>query len=229
MNALTEVPERRAIGLGRGTERMQLPMPTKSRIQRICVQCGQPFETVPSAIKKLCSRACYADWRSAQYRGINHPTYQGRVLLAVGYIGIFEPTHPLAMKHGYVLEHRKMLYDAGILVPEGSHVHHINHVKTDNRLENLQIMTPEEHIGHHTEAGTPIKNQYGASTVATPEEKKERTRINNARKPAGWWRKYARKKSGELPQTFRWPTRFGVNKVGGHGHADLSLKGGDER
>lgn len=28
-------------------------------------------------------------------------------------------------------------------------VHHINHDKLDNRIENLQVMTPSEHTSHH--------------------------------------------------------------------------------
>ena len=29
------------------------------------------------------------------------------------------------------------------------HIHHINHDKVDNRIENLKIMRPGEHISHH--------------------------------------------------------------------------------
>lgn len=34
-------------------------------------------------------------------------------------------------------------------VPYGYEIHHINHIKTDNRIENLQCLTKEEHFEKH--------------------------------------------------------------------------------
>lgn len=36
-------------------------------------------------------------------------------------------------------------------IPKGYQVHHINHNPDDNRIENLQLMTTEEHVKHHIE------------------------------------------------------------------------------
>lgn len=67
---------------------------------------------------------------------------------------IFEPEHELANADGYVLEHRKVLYDAGIEVASKMHVHHINEDKSDNRLANLAVKTPKDHVrGHLAERG----------------------------------------------------------------------------
>jgi hypothetical protein len=68
-----------------------------------------------------------------------------RILNINGYIQIFEPTHPLSCKNGYVLEHRKILYDNGLMKDISNEVHHINGIKTDNRVENLISLTKEEH------------------------------------------------------------------------------------
>lgn len=158
---------------------------------KTCAQCGEGFRARPSSTKKLCSRSCYAAWRSANYRGTNHPNYKGRIPAAKGYVRVYEPGHPLAMADGYVLEHRKVLWDAGIRVPDDSEPHHKNHDRSDNRLENLEVLTKAEHNAHHHAVGTVVRNQYGSSTVGTVEERKERDRIQNAKKPPGWWKKYA--------------------------------------
>ena len=62
-----------------------------------------------------------------------------------GYVHIFNPLHPLAMKNGYAREHRIMAYDAGMLKNLSDEVHHKNEIKTDNRLSNFEIITKSKH------------------------------------------------------------------------------------
>jgi hypothetical protein len=76
-----------------------------------------------------------------------------------GYIHIFEPSHPMAMKNGYVREHRKIAYDAGLIEDPKFEVHHINGNKKDNRLENLEVLTKEQHASlTHLGSRKKIKN-----------------------------------------------------------------------
>ena len=58
------------------------------------------------------------------------------------------------MKTGYVAEHRYVVYEAGVEIPVGHHVHHLNHNKLDNRLENLEVLSNSEHISKHHRRST---------------------------------------------------------------------------
>jgi len=81
--------------------------------------------------------------------------------MAHGYVRVWRPDHPMANADGYALEHRVVLYDAGVVIPKGSHVHHLNGDKADNRRENLTVLAASEHHRHHAaELGT-VTNQYG--------------------------------------------------------------------
>lgn len=67
-----------------------------------------------------------------------------------GYISVYYPTHPKASKSGYVMEHRLIIEKhIGRLLNDDEVVHHINHIKSDNRLNNLQLMTFKEHAALH--------------------------------------------------------------------------------
>lgn len=45
--------------------------------------------------------------------------------------------------------HQRVWEDAHGPIPEGYHVHHINEDKADNRLENLECLSPSEHMAKH--------------------------------------------------------------------------------
>ena len=66
-----------------------------------------------------------------------------------GYRILTRPGHPLADRLGRVREHRLVLHEAGIEIPPGFEVHHINGDRRDNRLENLEVLSPKEHRQRH--------------------------------------------------------------------------------
>jgi len=67
-----------------------------------------------------------------------------------GYIKVYVPTHPYATKDGYVMEHILVMEKAiGRYLTREEVVHHKNHIRNDNRLENLQLMSAHEHRSMH--------------------------------------------------------------------------------
>lgn len=91
-----------------------------------------------------------------QVAGANNPNWKGGKFITVyGYAVAKAPKgHPYADK-GYVKEHRlTMEAHIGRFLSPDEHVHHINHDKLDNRIENLQIVTPSEHAKIHQPKGS---------------------------------------------------------------------------
>lgn len=85
-----------------------------------------------------------------------------RSLTRSGYVRVWCPGHPVANGDGYALEHRKVMWDAGHRFTTNDHVHHRNGDKTDNRIDNLEVIAASEHHRHHIETEGRITNQYGS-------------------------------------------------------------------
>lgn len=69
----------------------------------------------------------------------NHKWKGGRIK-TLGYIEIYKPNHPNKTKNNRIKEHRYIAEQfLGRFLKKTEHVHHINHVKDDNRLENLMV------------------------------------------------------------------------------------------
>ncbi len=67
-----------------------------------------------------------------------------------GYISVYFPDHPGSNKDGYIMEHDLVMECyIGRWLNDDEIVHHKNHIRDDNRIENLQLMTFREHARLH--------------------------------------------------------------------------------
>lgn len=90
--------------------------------------------------------------RNAMWKGGRTIASNGYVLIRVG------SDHPLADVRGYAYEHRIVAEQkAGRPLLKGEHVHHINGDKQDNRPENLEVLTAQEHRAEHREPGSSLR------------------------------------------------------------------------
>lgn len=128
-----------------------------------CIDCGKKIRRHGKA--KRCLK-CYKKSRKIPsnnpFYGKTHPNVKlfgnkngrwkgGKIKTTEGYIYIYKPNHPFSRKDRYVREHRLVMekYLGRYLKPEEV-VHHINNIKSDNRLENLILFnTKSEHRKFH--------------------------------------------------------------------------------
>lgn len=120
------------------------------KIKCECIVCGKIFFQHKSRINqgiKCCSNDC----RGKRMQGKNNHNYKGGSINRWGYKMIWHNGKKV-YEHRHIMErhlNRKLL-------PE-EEVHHINGNKLDNNIENLQILTIEEHKKIHR---NPINGQF---------------------------------------------------------------------
>jgi len=100
-------------------------------------------------------RTGYKSPKSITHTGADNPNWKGGTYRhAQGYIYELAPNHPEASKaKGYVLQHRLVMErHLGRLLTPDEIVHHVNEVKDDNRIENLEVTNRSSHIKRHKAA-----------------------------------------------------------------------------
>ncbi len=112
---------------------------------------------------------------------IHHCKFKLRYKANTGYILIYVPFHPNAMRSGCVLEHRLIMeQQIGRFLDKNEHVHHINRIRDDNRIENLQLMSASEHCRMNCKSpmGQERLRKMWASRHCNPEANISKPYIN---------------------------------------------------
>jgi hypothetical protein len=105
---------------------------------RSCERCGTTFHARRTDDIRHCSKRC------GLMEG-RHPSWKGGRIVHKGYVHVRPGDDPMgiamASMRGYVAEHRLVMARAlGRVLRPDEHVHHINGDKTDNRIENLELL-----------------------------------------------------------------------------------------
>jgi len=135
-----------------------------TRVDKICLICNKSFKVPKHRIKtaKFCSLSCKSKYiqkihpelrkKLPHKFGKNHHNWSGgRFLDKSGYVLLRKTTYPNCNHRGYVIEHRWVMEKhIGRLLETREHVHHINGIKTDNRIENLMLFkNAKDHANYH--------------------------------------------------------------------------------
>ncbi len=116
---------------------------------KTCRDCGESITNNAIRCQTCSRRVCRTSWKG------------GRIRDRDGYISIWEPSHPNAKKHGYVLEHRLIMSESlGRPLHPWEVVHHKNGTKDDNRIENLELFPKQtDHLGRELAKAEVLKWQ----------------------------------------------------------------------
>lgn len=125
---------------------------------RVCELCKvtytKPYKESKRkwALRHFCSKSCSM---SARTGTLNH-RWKGGIMRRRGYVFRLTESHPYGQRtienKCYVAEHRLVMEKhVGRYLLPSEVVHHRNGIKTDNRLDNLELFSSDaEHIrGHH--------------------------------------------------------------------------------
>lgn len=116
------------------------------KFRGLCIGCIGKIKDTPSGPKHI-------NWLGGKYT-----THQGYVQIHRSAISAKDMKVVKSMfgSRPYIPEHRcVMALHLGRPLKKDEHVHHINNTKTDNRIENLQLVSPREHM--ELERNTAIK------------------------------------------------------------------------
>lgn len=113
----------------------------------VCENCGQQYSVCKSQAEKgsrFCSASCRSHWVATHV-----PRNHKKIIESHGYR--FVRVGPKQ----YIPEHIKIWEDSFGPIPEGYVIHHKNNNPSDNRLENLELLSRGEHMALHNSQTHP--------------------------------------------------------------------------
>lgn len=119
--------------------------------EKICNNCNITYK---STHKYFC-KSCYEDGR--QYLVVKTDDKVNKIkniryIKDSGYVLIHRPDHPNSHKNGYILEHTFIVSEhIGRPLKKGENIHHINGIRDDNRIENLELWSRSQPSGQRVE------------------------------------------------------------------------------
>ena len=111
-------------------------------ISKIASKCGVAVTTISRWLVRFGIRETRTYGGSSK-KGVNNPHWNGGKYIdrLNGYVRVHNPNHPLVNNRGYVFEHRLVMENfLGRYLRRNEIVHHRNKIKTDNRIENLELI-----------------------------------------------------------------------------------------
>jgi hypothetical protein len=137
-------------------------MPPRRNYKQFCETCGKELKlkSYGKYNKRFCCFSC------SVLNGERHGAYKGgRFINKNGYVMVL-----IAGSGKYELEHRRVIeHNIGRKLLSSETVHHINGIKTDNRIENLTIIGLAEHGTLHKQERCE-KNQKWEFVDSLPDE-----------------------------------------------------------
>ena len=138
-------------------------------VEKLCAQCELPMVVQASKLKqgrgKFCSKICLygsrkdiLPWNTGKKIpqlsickiGAKNPMWKGGRMTKNGYILIKNLEHPNADARGYIREHRFVMEQSiGRILKRHEHVHHKDGDKLNNKIFNLELVDPAEHMRKH--------------------------------------------------------------------------------
>lgn len=146
--------------------------------------------------ERLCQTHYSRLWRTGSVEPRQRPPRQPRVVMpGKGYIRVYEPSHPLSDSHGYISEHRKVVFDriglnlkecelCGVSVDwKTVHIDHIDQNVSNNSPENLRPLCRScnvwrDYPEQHTLTGRTSISYNGETKTASEWARDERVSVS---------------------------------------------------